>query len=125
MKEIVASIQRVTDIMGEITQASQEQTAGLDQIHQAISQIDSITQQNVTLVHEATEAANSLEGQASALSHVVGVFHLDAMPVKLAPAPAPLRKPAERIAAPVKRTGAVRPAAKKAPAIVEEDWETF
>jgi len=50
MKEIVSGIQRVTDIMGEITQASQEQTSGLDQINEAIGQMDSITKQNVALV---------------------------------------------------------------------------
>ncbi|WP_374581110.1 methyl-accepting chemotaxis protein [Pseudoduganella sp.] len=77
MKDIVTSIQRVTDIMGEITTATQEQTAGLEQIHQAISEMDSITQQNVALVEEAASASGALQGQASSLSRVVSVFQVD------------------------------------------------
>jgi len=77
MGEIVSSIQRVADIMGEITQASQEQTSGLDQINQAIAQIDTITQQNVALVEEATAAAGALQEQAGSLTQVVSVFKLE------------------------------------------------
>ncbi|WP_342114661.1 methyl-accepting chemotaxis protein [Pseudoduganella sp. OTU4001] len=77
MKEIVSSIQRVTDIMGEITSATQEQTAGLEQIHQAISEMDTITQQNVALVEEAASASSALQDQAGSLSRVVSVFQID------------------------------------------------
>ncbi|WP_028102546.1 methyl-accepting chemotaxis protein [Pseudoduganella violaceinigra] len=77
MKEIVNSIQRVTDIMGEITVATQEQTAGLEQIHQAITEMDTITQQNVALVEEAASASGALQQQASSLSRVVSVFQVD------------------------------------------------
>ncbi|MCE3262089.1 MAG: hypothetical protein K0R43_1168 [Pseudoduganella sp.] len=77
MKDIVTSIQRVTDIMGEITTATQEQTAGLEQIHHAINEMDSITQQNVALVEEAASASNALQQQASSLSRVVSVFQVD------------------------------------------------
>ncbi|SDX47911.1 methyl-accepting chemotaxis protein [Collimonas sp. OK242] len=77
MDEIVASVRRVTDIMGEITAASQEQTAGIDQINQAISQMDQVTQQNAALVEEAAAAAASLQDQAGALAEVVGGFKLE------------------------------------------------
>ena len=76
MEEIVTSVQRVTDIMGEITAASQEQTSGIEQINQAIAQMDQVTQQNAALVEEAAAAAASLQAQAGSLSQVVGVFQL-------------------------------------------------
>ncbi|WGG53295.1 methyl-accepting chemotaxis protein [Rugamonas sp. DEMB1] len=88
MQEIVSSIQRVTDIMGEITHASQEQTAGLEQINGAIGQMDAITQRNVALVEEASAAAGALQSQADTLSQVVGVFKLDgAAAARTAPPP--------------------------------------
>ena len=77
MKEVVLSIQRVTDIMGEITSATQEQTAGLEQIHHAIAEMDTITQQNVALVEEAASASAALQEQAGSLSRVVSVFQVD------------------------------------------------
>jgi methyl-accepting chemotaxis protein len=77
MDEIVSSVRRVTDIMGEIMSASQEQTSGIEQINQAITQMDQVTQQNAALVEEAAAAAASLQEQAGSLSQVVGVFHLD------------------------------------------------
>ncbi|HWW04616.1 methyl-accepting chemotaxis protein [Collimonas sp.] len=77
MEEIVASVRRVTDIMGEITAASQEQTSGIEQINQAISQMDQVTQQNAALVEEAAAAAASLQDQAGALEQVVGAFKLE------------------------------------------------
>ncbi|NRR31206.1 Tar ligand binding domain-containing protein [Oxalobacteraceae bacterium] len=142
MQEIVTSIQRVTDIMGEITTASQEQTAGLDQINGAIGQMDAITQQNVALVEEAAAAATSLQDQAGALTQVVSIFKLDGASGKPAAA-APRAKPAARAAAPLRQLQssvkakaskpapapvASRPAAKKQPAMAngaEGDWEEF
>ena len=76
MDEIVGSVRRVTDIMGEITAASQEQTSGIEQINQAITQMDQVTQQNAALVEEAAAAAASLQEQAGGLSQVVSVFKL-------------------------------------------------
>ena len=76
MDEIVQSVQRVTDIMAEITAASQEQTQGISQVNQAITQMDQVTQQNAALVEEAAAAAASLQEQAQGLSQVVGVFRL-------------------------------------------------
>ena len=77
MSEIVASVGRVTDIMGEISAASEEQTSGIDQINQAISQMDQVTQQNAALVAEAAAASASLQEQAGKLAEVVSVFRLD------------------------------------------------
>ncbi|MBC7857298.1 MAG: MCP four helix bundle domain-containing protein, partial [Burkholderiaceae bacterium] len=77
MREIVDSVRRVTDIMGEITCASQEQTAGIEQINEAITQMDDVTQQNAALVEEAAAAANALQDQADNLARVVSVFTLD------------------------------------------------
>ncbi|MBO9516423.1 MAG: methyl-accepting chemotaxis protein, partial [Variovorax sp.] len=64
--------------MGEITAASQEQTSGIEQINQAITQMDQVTQQNAALVEEAAAAAASLQEQAGSLSGAVSVFTLDA-----------------------------------------------
>ena len=76
MDEIVDSVRRVTDIMAEIEAASREQTQGIEQINQAITQMDQVTQQNAALVEEAAAAAQSLQEQAAGLSEVVGVFKL-------------------------------------------------
>ena len=77
MDEVVASVRRVTDIMGEITAASQEQSAGIEQVNQAITQMDQVTQQNAALVEEAAAAADSLQEQAASLSEIVSVFRVN------------------------------------------------
>jgi methyl-accepting chemotaxis protein-1 (serine sensor receptor) len=74
MREIVASVRRVTDIMGEIAAASQEQARGIEQVNQAVSQMDRATQQNAALVEQNAAAAISLRDQAKNLSAAVGVF---------------------------------------------------
>ncbi|WP_136414079.1 methyl-accepting chemotaxis protein [Herbaspirillum sp. ST 5-3] len=79
MREIVDSIQRVTDIMGEIMAASAEQTAGIDQINQAITQMDQVTQQNAALVEEAAAASVAMQDQADKLAQVVSVFKVNGM----------------------------------------------
>ncbi|MES2878863.1 MAG: methyl-accepting chemotaxis protein [Pseudomonadota bacterium] len=78
MDEIVVSVRRVTDIMGEITASSQDQSSGIDQINQAMAQMDQVTQQNAALVEEAAAAAQSLEHQAKSMVQVVNVFKLSA-----------------------------------------------
>jgi methyl-accepting chemotaxis protein len=78
MEEVVQSVKRVSDIIGEITAASTEQRAGIEQINQAITQMDQVTQQNAALVEEAAAAAESMEEQARGLNAVVGVFTTDA-----------------------------------------------
>ena len=77
MDEIVTSVQRVTDIMGEISMATQEQSTGIDQINMAVGQMDTVTQQNAALVEQAAAAAASLQEQAAGLAEVVSVFRID------------------------------------------------
>ncbi len=77
MEEIVSAITSVTDIMSEIASASDEQSRGIDQIGQAVSEMDRVTQQNATLVEESAAAAAALEAQARSLTHVVAVFRTD------------------------------------------------
>ena len=76
MAEIVASVQRVTDIMAEISAASQEQSSGIEQVNQTVLQMDGTTQQNAALVEEASAAARSLEQQANRLIEAVEAFDL-------------------------------------------------
>jgi len=76
MQEIVSSVQRVTDIMGEITAASVEQSAGIDQVNTAVTTMDEVTQQNAALVEQAAAAAESLVEQAESLIDVVSAFKL-------------------------------------------------
>ncbi|GMG92524.1 methyl-accepting chemotaxis protein [Cupriavidus metallidurans] len=78
MGEIVHAVRRVTDIMNEISAASQEQTTGIEQVNQAVAQMDQVTQQNAALVEEAAAAAGALEEQAQKLKGVVSVFTLAA-----------------------------------------------
>ena len=144
MDEIVESVKRVTDIMGEISAASQEQTAGIEQINQAITQMDEVTQQNAALVEQAAAAAESLQDQAANLSQVVSVFKLDAQnQVARLAAPASPRKaekaalaqrlpakavpkPATRLAVASKQS-AVAPAPHRGAAThgAGGDWEEF
>ncbi|CAM8653164.1 MCP_signal domain containing protein [Comamonadaceae bacterium] len=76
MTEVVSSIRRVTDIMGEISAASSEQSAGVSQVGEAVTQMDQATQQNAALVEEMAAAASSLKSQANDLVQVVAVFKL-------------------------------------------------
>jgi len=141
MQDIVASVQRVTDIIGEITAASTEQSGGIAQVNEAVTQLDQMTQQNAALVEESAAAAESLKDQAHKLTAVVSVFRLgegEAAAHAPAPLPAPLRKaapqpasrpaskPASKAAA-VPKPAADRPAprAPAPPAADSGDWETF
>ena len=76
MQEIVQGIGRVTDIMGDIAMASAEQTTGIEQVNEAITQMDGVTQQNAALVEEAAAAAASLQEQATTLAQLVSVFNV-------------------------------------------------
>ena len=139
MDLIVTSIRQVADIMGEITAATQEQSNGIEEVNQAITQMDEMTQQNAALVEEAAAAAESMQEQAQMLAQAVSIFKLShdeaRRPAARAPAPAPAPRPARRAAvaapapAPSPRVAAARPAAPKklatpAPAAGEE-WEEF
>ncbi|MGB3276813.1 MAG: methyl-accepting chemotaxis protein [Castellaniella sp.] len=88
MQEIVDGINRVTDIMGEISAASREQTTGIEEINAAVTQMDDVTRQNASLVEESAAAAASLQEQADTLVAQVAFFHLDT------PAQADTRRPA-------------------------------
>lgn len=77
MKDIVNSVTQVTDIMGEITSASDEQSAGINQIAQAVNEMDQVTQQNAVMVEEAATAASSLETQTEALDNIISEFVLN------------------------------------------------
>ena len=80
MQDIVKSVQNVAGLMQEIASASQEQSLGIDQVNQAVTQMDDTTQQNAALVEQAAAAAQSLSEQAARLEEVVGLFKLDATP---------------------------------------------
>lgn len=113
MQEIVASVHRVADIMAEITAASSEQSAGIEQIHQAISQMDQVTQQNAALVEEAAGAAQSLQDSAAGLAQRVSVF-------KLAQAQQAQQPRQGRIV--MARPASARP---RLSAAAQEEWATF
>ncbi|WP_066131313.1 methyl-accepting chemotaxis protein [Bordetella ansorpii] len=87
MQEIVSSVKRVTDIMGEISAASEEQSGGIDQVNRAVSQMDEVTQQNAALVEEAAAAAGSLQEQAQRLAEAVAIFRINTGEVIDAPSP--------------------------------------
>jgi len=142
MNEVVAAIKRVTDIMAEISAASTEQSQGVSQVGEAITNMDQTTQQNAALVEEMAAAASSLKSQAQDLVESVAVFKLAAAAAPtpaLASRPMPVRAPASR---PAPAPGAERrlgaPAARKAalPAVsaapvkatsggADSDWESF
>ncbi|WMD22614.1 methyl-accepting chemotaxis protein [Achromobacter seleniivolatilans] len=111
MQEIVSSVKRVTDIMGEISAASEEQSSGIDQVNRAVSQMDEVTQQNAALVEEAAAAAGSLQEQAQRLAEAVAVFKINAGEVIEVPA----RQLAQQRTAPRVSPPAASPA-PKAPA---------
>jgi methyl-accepting chemotaxis protein len=124
MGEVVASVARVTDIMAEITAASREQSVGIDQVNEAIAQMDQTTQQNAALVEEAAAAAGSMQDQAGRLAQLVGRFRLAGAPAATVAAPR---------AAAIKRAALARSqraaAARKEPALAGAkaggDWEEF
>ncbi|MFC5476679.1 methyl-accepting chemotaxis protein [Massilia suwonensis] len=133
MQEIVESVRRVTDIMSEITAASAEQTSGIEQINEAVIQMDQVTQQNAALVEEAAAASASMQEQAANLARAVSVFKVAGGMAQAAPAvqaaavpatvarPA-LPRPAQRPAAPARPAAAKRPVKVAAGAA---DWEEF
>jgi methyl-accepting chemotaxis protein len=121
MEQVVASVRRVTDIMADISTAGDEQSAGIEQINQAVSEMDTVTQQNAALVEEAAAAAEAMQQQAANLEQVVGVFRLDARPAVVgvslpAPRPRPAMTAVARVAPP--RLD------RKTPAGADE-WEAF
>jgi len=128
MGEIVASVQRVTDIMAEISAASQEQSAGIEQVNQTVTQMDETTQQNAALVEEATAAARSMEEQAGHLATVVSVFRLDdSQPEEPVAAPPLASKPEPRRPAPAPEPVRRRVAGNRTAVaeLADSDWQEF
>ncbi len=153
MQEIVSSVQRVSDLIGEITASSTEQRDGIAQVNQAVTHLDQMTQQNAALVEESTAAAASMRDQAQRLAEVVSVFNVGAVaartPAAAPRAPAPAPRPAVakaaasavRVAsaaasktptpAPARLPAAKAPAPAPAPASKvaaqggDDDWESF
>ena len=111
MDDVVASVRRVTDIMGEITSASSEQSIGIDQVNTAITQMDQVTQQNAALVEEAAAAAASMQEQAERLAEVASSFRLEAGAVAL-----PVAAPVSAASAAARKLAAVKPVAARRPA---------
>jgi len=132
MQDIVASIQRVTDIMGEISAASQEQTSGIEQVNQAITQMDQVTQQNAALVEQAAGAALSLQEEAGRLVQAVSIFKLGAGTAAAAARPAPAGDVPAALPPPGASAPRPRLAAKPRPAaltpaepVAAGDWTEF
>jgi methyl-accepting chemotaxis protein len=88
MHDIVDAVRRVTQLLAEIASASEQQSTGIAQVNQAVSQMDGVTQQNAALVEEAAAASNALADQARQLQRVVGEFKLEATDDRAAPGPA-------------------------------------
>jgi methyl-accepting chemotaxis protein-1 (serine sensor receptor) len=111
MTEVVGSVRRVTDVIADIMSASQEQSVGIEQVNQAIGEMDNVTQQNAALVEEAAAAAESLRHQADNLVRTVSAFKIQGEAERqhaAAPAPvravaAPARKPTTSAPSPVRR----------------------
>ena len=98
MEEIVISVQRVADIMGEISAASAQQAGGIDQVSLAVSQMDEVTQQNAALVEEASAAASAMEDQARRLAEATSVFKTQSgQVIEVAPVQVGGRTPASRL----------------------------
>lgn len=121
MEEVVVSIKRVAKIMSDISDASREQSAGIEQVGLAVSQMDEVTQQNAALVEEAAAAAESLEDQANSLARSVAVFRVEAggQAPRLA-APQGRNEDAQNRA---NRSGSKKPLAM--PASIDDEWEEF
>ncbi|WP_326489727.1 methyl-accepting chemotaxis protein [Paraburkholderia sp. ZP32-5] len=140
MQQISVAVTRVTDIMGEIASASDEQSKGIDQVGQAVTQMDEVTQQNAALVEEAAAAAQSLDDQAAKLKAAVATFRLGNAN---AAAPVLARAAMQRAAVPASRRVAVKarveprsdvrneapaaqaPVAAPVAAQASDDWQTF
>ncbi|SUY75503.1 Ribose and galactose chemoreceptor protein [Comamonas testosteroni] len=132
MSEIVASVRRVSDLIGEITASSTEQRDGINQVNQAVSNLDQMTQQNAALVEESSAAALSMQEQARRLAEVVSVFKLGrgteafaATPISLAKVPATIKPVAQPVAA-LPRLTEARPRTRSVASTADdESWEQF
>ncbi|XBW56857.1 methyl-accepting chemotaxis protein [Dickeya fangzhongdai] len=119
MHEIVQAVSSVTDIMNEIASASDEQSRGITQVGQAISEMDSVTQQNASLVQQASAAASSLEEQAMVLTRAVSAFKLTGHRQDKGYAPAPLAPK------PLLATSTAALSSSSSAKSGNDNWETF
>ncbi|MDT0358960.1 methyl-accepting chemotaxis protein [Herbaspirillum huttiense F1] len=135
--EVVQAVRNVTDIMNEISAASSEQTAGIEQVNQALVQMDQVTQQNAALVEQAAAAAQAMSEQAIELRAAVGVFRVaGATQARIAPVPVhAVVRPVPTVKA-VVREAVTLPLPKKNEAVkgsvatsmhkkADQEWETF
>lgn len=141
MSEVVESVRKLTAVVGEITTAGREQETGIEQINEAITSMDSVTQQNAALVEEAAAATSALQQQASKLAQAVSIFKLDesvssmAAPVRKITRPATTIKPAEKSpvrlvasvpkAAPAAKATGTTPATSITRSHKDLEWEEF
>ena len=129
MEEIVNAVKRVTDIMAEISAASNEQSQGIEQVNTAITQMDEVTQQNAALVEEAAAAAESMQEEAQSLTQAVSVFKLSEGQSRAVAAPVATRtvaKPVSRPAPAAAKKPAAKPKALPSKAgKADEEWEEF
>jgi methyl-accepting chemotaxis protein len=124
MNEVVTSIRQVTDIVGEISAATAEQNSGIAQVHQAITDMDQVTQQNAALVEQTAAAAQAMQDQAAHQAQMVSAFKIDASKVPRQSAPVTRLRPGTAVA--------TRPAATRKPAklaaggsVKNSEWEQF
>ncbi|HEY8356725.1 MAG TPA: methyl-accepting chemotaxis protein [Ramlibacter sp.] len=130
MKEIVASVRQVSELIAEIAAASQQQSAGIGQVNTAITQMDQVVQQNAALVEEATAATESMTDQAQVLLKMVAHFRTDTTtPLPSQPAPATLPVPKIEVRRPAARPAALPQPMAAAPrrpaAAAGGEWEEF
>jgi methyl-accepting chemotaxis protein len=141
MSEVVESVRKLTAVVGEITTAGREQETGIEQINEAITSMDSVTQQNAALVEEAAAATSALQQQASKLAQAVSIFKLDesvssmAAPVRKITRPATTIKPADKSpvrlvasvpkAAPAAKATGTTPATSITRSHKDLEWEEF
>jgi len=121
MSEVVASVKQVSDIVAEISAATAEQNAGIAQVHQSITSMDQVTQQNAALVEETAAASQALQDQAEVLARAVSAFRIGAAHMKAAPALRNASRPPASSAVAVRAT----PPRKVANAAKAEEWEQF
>ena len=136
MSQIVTSVKQVADIMSEIAAASHEQSDGIEQVNQAVMQMDETTQQNAALVEQAAAAAASMQNQAANLAEIVSIFKLSqhhvmasAPAVKVQPgpraSPAGKKLSATRTSASAASTKRISASTEKAGKSAADDWEEF
>jgi methyl-accepting chemotaxis protein len=121
MSDVVASVKQVSDIVAEISAATSEQNAGIAQVHQSITSMDQVTQQNAALVEQTAAASQALQDQAEVLARAVSAFRIGAAHLKAPPVLRNASSPAASTAV------AVRPARKRkvASATAGDEWEQF